>query len=216
MKGSTHLAIGGAIGIAAMLYYPFSPTGALTYMSVACLSALSPDLDGPNLINGKLRINRLSKLLRETAIWGGLVAALACGYFYVFQEKAYPEQGIVSVAIFLLGLIAKEGAIRNALVSLIGAALLYAGVSESANWLIGLGVYIAIAPWLAHRGMTHTLWALAAWGAIGAGLESDLGTEGVMTVALAGYASHLIADTLTPSGVKWLYPILKTTFKLRL
>ncbi|MFC5472244.1 metal-dependent hydrolase [Cohnella suwonensis] len=215
MKGSTHLAIGGAIGVAASLYYPFSMNGTLTYLSVACLSALSPDLDGPNLINGKLRINQLSKLLRESAIWGGLLAALSCGYLYVVRDKAYPELATVSVAVFLLGLVAKEGAIRNAVVSLIGCGLLYAGASERESWLVGLGVYVAIAPWLAHRGMTHTVWVLAAWGAIGSGLESRLDLEGIMAVALAGYASHLIADTLTPSGVKWLYPIVKTTFKLR-
>ncbi|MBW7461523.1 metal-dependent hydrolase, partial [Paenibacillus sepulcri] len=33
-------------------------------------------------------------------------------------------------------------------------------------------------------------------------------------VATAGYLSHLLADTLTPSGVKWFYPLYKKSVKL--
>lgn len=63
--------------------------------------------------------------------------------------------------------------------------------------------------------MTHTIWALIGWGAIGWGLESQSGVEGVTAVAIAGYASHLLTDTMTPSGVKWLYPLYKKPIKLR-
>jgi inner membrane protein len=62
---------------------------------------------------------------------------------------------------------------------------------------------------LDHRGMTHTLWAVVLWGVIGMGLEKQLRIDGIMIVAVAGYASHLLADSLTPNGVKWLYPLIR-------
>jgi inner membrane protein len=135
---------------------------------------------------------------------------------YYVQDKLYPIFSTIAVAMLILGLITKEGTIRNALVSAVGCALLYAGWDSQQNWLMGFGLFVAWVPWLKHRGMTHTVWALILWGAIGRGLEQRLGIDGVSVVAVAGYASHLIADTLTPNGVKWLYPIYKKSIKLHL
>jgi inner membrane protein len=84
------------------------------------------------------------------------------------------------------------------------------------NWLIGFGLFVAWAPWLKHRGMTHTIWAVPIWGIIAWGLEKQLQVEGLAITAMLGYLSHLIADTLTPSGVKWLYPLVKKSFKIRM
>jgi inner membrane protein len=212
MKGSTHLAIGGAIGAAASLYYPFSFNHAAIYLCIAGFSALSADLDGPSLLSEKL--SKLSKLLRNFALWTGIgfIAVFACIYFV--QDRLYPIFSTIAVAMFILGLITKEGTIRNALVSVIGCALLYAGWTIQQNWLMGFGLFVAWVPWLKHRGMTHTVWALILWGAIGRGLEQQLGIAGITAVAVAGYASHLLADTLTPNGVKWLYPIYKKSIKL--
>ncbi|RKP58043.1 metal-dependent hydrolase [Cohnella endophytica] len=216
MKGTTHLAIGVAIGAAACLYYPFSFDHAAAYVTVAGFSALSADLDGPsNLLSGKLRIGKLSKLLREFALWGGIIPMSVLCYLYVAQDRLYPVFSTCAVALFLLGLVAKEGVIRNTLVSLIGCSLIFSGWKSNQQWLMGLGAFVAIAPWLAHRGMTHTVWALPIWHLIGSGLESRLDVEGIALVATVGYASHLLADTLTPSGVKWLYPIYKRSIKLR-
>ncbi|MNI97947.1 inner membrane protein [compost metagenome] len=78
-----------------------------------------------------------------------------------------------------------------------------------------MGAFVVIAPWLKHRGMTHTLWALAAWTALGYQLELEWGYPGLMLASGAGYFSHLAADTLTPSGVKWFSPLLRKSFKLR-
>ncbi|BBI34209.1 metal-dependent hydrolase [Cohnella abietis] len=214
MKGKTHLAIGGAIGAAACLIYPFNLNNDLLYLSIASFSALSADLDGPSLLSGKL--SKLSKLLRNLVMFAGVGLVAILSYMYIAQEKLYPVFTTISVAMFILGLVTKEGTIRNALVSVVGLTLLYAGWDSQQNWLIGFGLFIAWAPWLKHRGMTHTLWALGAWGAIGLGLENQLQIDGIMFVSVAGYASHLIADTLTPNGVKWLYPIYKRSIKIRL
>ncbi|MFD0710332.1 metal-dependent hydrolase [Paenibacillus sp. GCM10027626] len=212
MKGTTHLAIGVGIGLAAAAYYPFTPNNAALYITVAAFSSLSPDLDGNSMLSSKL--GKVSKLVRELLLWGGVALAIGVAYVYYDQRILHQQLALTAGAAFLLGFIAKEGSIRNILVSLIGGAVLYWGMMNNITWMIGFGLFVAIAPWMHHRGLTHTLWALIAWGAIGAALESELQLEGISNVAIAGYLSHLITDTMTPAGVKWLYPLSKKSIKI--
>lgn len=214
MKGTTHLAIGATIGLAAAAYYPFSFNHAVLYISIAAFSALSADLDGPSMLSSKL--GKLSKVLHELILWSGVLSFAGVIYLYFVHQSIDRAFATVAVVLFLLGCVAKAGVIRNALISLIGAGLIAAGWTVSTSWLIGLGLFIACAPWLKHRGMTHTVWAVIIWAAIGSGMERDLQIEGIATVAAAGYLSHLLADTLTPSGVKWLYPLYKKPIKFPL
>ncbi|GGD63370.1 metal-dependent hydrolase [Paenibacillus nasutitermitis] len=213
MKGSAHLTIGVAIGAAATAYYPFTFTNAAIYMAVAAFSALSADLDGTSMLTSKL--SQASKLLRNLILWGSTLLAAVFGYMYFIYDSMVPELAVAAIITFLLGFVAKQGLIRNCMISAIGGGLIYAGLRFGMNWLIGFGLFIAWVPWLKHRGMTHTLWAALIWGAIGRGLESQLELEGIAVVATAGYLSHLLADTLTPSGVKWFYPLYKKSIKLR-
>jgi inner membrane protein len=213
MKGSTHLIIGSAIGLAAAAYYrPFTLNNAALYLAVSAFSALSADLDGESMITSKL--GKLTRLLRELVLWTGLVMTGASIYLYFKLHLSYSEFSTFAVMLLLLGFVTKAGIIRNGLVSLFGAVLIYTGWLFKMNWLIGFGLFIAVVPWLKHRGMSHTLWALMYWGGIGIGLEQQLQIEGIALVSVAGYFSHLLADTLTPNGVKWLFPIYKKSFKL--
>ncbi|GIP21336.1 metal-dependent hydrolase [Paenibacillus sp. J22TS3] len=212
MKGTTHLAIGTAIGAAAAAHYPFSPKSTALYLAVSAFSALSADLDGPSMLSSK--IGKVSGVIRGLLLWSGVITLAILGYQYFTLNVFYPEYTAASGALFMLGLLSREGVIRNFLVSLIGGAFIYGALMWQLAWLGGLGLFIAIAPWLKHRGMTHTVWAVILWGAIGRGLEQQLQLPGIMTTATLGYLSHLLADTLTPSGVKWLYPLYKKPFKL--
>ncbi|USB32175.1 metal-dependent hydrolase [Paenibacillus sp. YPG26] len=212
MKGTTHLAIGIAIGAVTAAQYPFSPKSTSLYLAVSAFSALSADLDGPSMLSSK--ISKLSRSLRNFLLWSGFIATSILIYQYFSLGVFYPEYTAASLALFMLGLLTSEGMLRNTLISGIGGGFIYAALLWQMPWLLGLGVFIAIAPWLKHRGMTHTVWAVIAWGLIGQGLEQQLQLPGMMTAATLGYLSHLIADTLTPSGVKWLYPIYKKPFKL--
>lgn len=214
MTGKTHLAIGMTIGAFAAVYYTNDMKEAATYVAIAGFSALTADLDGNSMLSSKL--GKLSKLIREFTLWSGVILAALIGYYYFTEKSPSPLYIGAAGAIFLLGLIAKEGVIRNALVSAVGAALMYAGYLHQMNWLMGFGLFVAVVPWLNHRGMTHTIWAIPIWGAIGWGLEQQLQLEGITIVSMLGYVSHLVADTLTPSGVKWLYPLMKKSFKIRL
>jgi inner membrane protein len=214
MKGSTHLAIGTVIGIAAAMYYPFTVNNAALYIGVSAFSALSADLDGNSILSS--RIGKVSKQIRQLLVWGSLLLTSVLSFLYLSEHSFYPEYSIVCLIALLFAFITKEGMIRNALVSVIGGLLMYGGWYFNMNWLIGLGLFVAVAPWLSHRGMTHTVWALCIWGIISYGMEQQLQVEGIMAVATTSYLSHLLADTLTPQGVKWLYPLYKKSIKLRL
>ncbi|SMG18843.1 metal-dependent hydrolase [Paenibacillus aquistagni] len=214
MRGKTHLAIGVAIGGAAALYYPFHVTHAAIYVTVAGFSALSPDLDGPSILTSKL--SRASQLVRKLLLWLGALAVAAVLGMYLWQRTLIPELTTAAFLLFFLGQIATQGALRNLLSSIMGCIAMYYGWKLHMDWLIGLGIYVAIAPWLKHRGLTHTVWAMLLWGFIASGLENALQLDGVMAVAILGYFSHLLADTFTPRGVKWFHPLLRTTFRIRL
>lgn len=214
MTGKTHLAIGVAVGAVASINYPFTLQNAAIFMAVAGFSALTPDLDGPSMLSSKL--GKLSKLIRELTLWTGCLLAGMIIYYFLTEKSLSPIYIGIAAAVFLLGLVAKQGVIRNILVSIVGFSVIFAGYTYEMNWLMGFGLFVAWAPWLKHRGMTHTIWAIPIWGSIGWGLENQLHVEGVAIVAMLGYISHLGADTLTPSGVKWLYPLTKKSFKIRL
>ncbi|WP_029192776.1 metal-dependent hydrolase [Paenibacillus harenae] len=214
MTGKTHLAIGAFVGAASAAYFSFGLEQAAYFIGVSAFSALSADLDGPSMLSSKL--GKLSKLIREAALWGGALFLGIIAYYYLTGRPISPLLGLSGAAAFLLGLVMKQGFIRNALVSVVGAAFMYAGYRNQMIWLIGFGLFVAWVPWLKHRGMTHTIWAVPIWGAIAWGLEKQLQIEGLAITAMLGYLSHLIADTLTPSGVKWLYPIVKKSFKIRM
>ncbi|MBD8497216.1 metal-dependent hydrolase [Paenibacillus arenosi] len=212
MKGTTHLAIGVTIGMGAAAYFPFSFKSAGLYVAISAFSALSADLDGPSLLSR--RIGQLSRWIRESIVWLGAVLVAGLAYQYVINEHVNMEWTMGAFIIFLLGFITKEGIIRNAIVSLIGAVLMFIGWQSHMYWLIGFGLFVAWAPWLSHRGLTHTIWAVIFWGMIGYGLEQQLQVEGIMAVSVLGYVSHLVADTLTPRGVKWFYPLYKKSIRL--
>lgn len=65
--------------------------------------------------------------------------------------------------------------------------------------------------WLGHRGLTHTLLALAAVSAVTLyflPLHTAL-------AFIAGYSSHLLADSLTRSGVPLVWPLLDHRYGLK-
>jgi len=214
MRGKTHLAIGIAVGVCTTVYYSPDLSNSLTYIGAAAFSALAADLDGTSMLSGKL--TKLSRQLRQLSLWGGLLCAAAVLYLYLSGYTVSPLLAGGSIAALLIGLTVSQGTIRNALVSLVGLYILWLGLSRGEWWLSGLGIFIAWAPWLNHRGLTHTVWMLPLWWWLAAGAERQLEIEGLAITATLGYLSHLVADTLTPSGVKWLYPLTKQTYKIKL
>lgn len=214
MKGTTHFFIGAAIGVGASVHYPFAIESVAAYMVAATFSALSADLDGQNILNSKL--TKVARALVSTSLFLGIAGLVLCSILMFRGIDFSYIWWALSGGLLAIGLFTQVGFVRDLLVCLIGIGLIYSGVVFHIYWLASLGVYIAIVPWLAHRGLSHTLWAALAWASIGRMAETYFDIEGLAFVATAGYLSHLIADSMTPSGVKWFYPFSKWTIRLRL
>ncbi len=72
-------------------------------------------------------------------------------------------------------------------------------------------ISIPLSTVIGHRGVTHSLIATLLLGVC----LYVYGLGFALAPLLVGYASHLVADSLTPSGVPWLWP-WKRTFSLKL
>jgi inner membrane protein len=116
----------------------------------------------------------------------------------------------------------------------VGVALVTAGLVEfavvvgaGALWLAMLPDVDHRIPGVAHRGITHTIWfALLVGAALGAagfavgrvGFGAPYGPEALALVGAAtGFLSvgaHLLADALTPMGIRPLWPLSRRKFTL--
>ncbi|WP_136588938.1 metal-dependent hydrolase [Salinigranum halophilum] len=118
----------------------------------------------------------------------------------------------------------------------VGVALVMTGlvdlafvVGAGALWLAMLPDLDHRVPGLSHRGVTHTVWfALLLGGVLGAagvavgrlGLGAPYGPETLgavgAAVGLVSVGSHLLADVLTPMGIRPLWPLSGRKFTLSL
>ena len=213
MRGSAHLAIGLITGVAVaglVAGVKFSPAG----IALAGFSALAPDLDHPE--------SRLSKRLgfaQGYVRWAfGAVALGLAGYAYFLLQPGADQRFTYTAALAfgLIGVAMQGGSARRLALLFTGLGTVLIGLYAQFLWLSLLGTFIALAPFTAHRSWTHTIWATALWTYIGYLANQSLGWHGVAHFAGAGYASHILADTLTKSGVRWLLPLTDYSFKIPL
>jgi inner membrane protein len=214
MTGKVHLGIGAVLGMVTAASFTTTLEDAAIIVGIAMFSALVPDIDGNSLLVSKL--NNVVTFLRLVLLYGGFGFACWLGYnYYITNEIDQAYAGIAISAILVGSLLNNKGPARNLMVSAIGVCMFYYGLVLDAwtFWLILLGLYIMVAPWLPHRGLTHSIWALLLWGLIAYLAEQEFGLEGIMKAAVAGYLSHLVADMFTAKGIKWLAPITDKAFK---
>ena len=213
MRGSSHLAIGLITGFAIAGLAPgvaFSLPG----IALAGFSSLAPDLDHPD--------SRLSKRLGFTqnyVRWAFVAGGLALAAYAYLQLPPGAEQRLYYTAALAFGLVGvglQGGSARRLALLFTGLSTVVAGLFTEQLWLSLLGTFVALAPFTSHRSWTHTIWATALWTYIGYLANQSLGWRGVAHYAGAGYASHLLADTLTKSGVRWLLPVVDFSFKIPL
>ncbi|HLK96465.1 MAG TPA: metal-dependent hydrolase, partial [Hymenobacter sp.] len=121
-----------------------------------------------------------------------------------------------ALAFGLLGAAMQGGSARKLALLFTGLCTVVAGLYTEFLWLSMLGCFVAVAPFTSHRSWTHTVWASALWIYIGHLANQSLGWHGVALFAGGGYVSHLLADTLTKAGVKWLMPLTGFSFKVPL
>ena len=213
MRGSSHLAIGLITGVAVaglVPHVPFSVAG----IALAGFSSLAPDLDHPN--------SHLSKRLgfvQQYVRWAFVAVGAALALYTHFLLPLGPDRRMgftAALAFGLIGVAMQGGSVRRLALLFTGLCTVVAGFYTEFLWLSMLGAFIAVAPFTSHRSWTHTLWAAALWTYIGHLANYTLGWHGVAWFAGAGYVSHLVADSLTKAGVKWLMPLTDVCFKIPL
>ena len=213
MRGSSHLAIGLITGVAIAGLVPGLPFS-LPGIALAGFSSLAPDLDHPE--------SRLSKRLGFTqnyVRWAFAAGALALAAYAYLQLAPGSEQRLYYTAALAFGLIGvgmQGGSARRLALLFTGLGTVVAGLYTEQLWLSLLGTFVALAPFTSHRSWTHTLWATALWTYIGYLAERHLAWHGVALFAGGGYVSHLLADSLTKSGVRWFYGLSEYSFKIPL
>ncbi|MDJ0367623.1 metal-dependent hydrolase [Hymenobacter sp. H14-R3] len=213
MRGSAHLAIGLITGVAIAGLVPGIPFS-LPGIALAGFSALAPDLDHP-----ESRLSKRLGFLHAYVRWAFGAAALALACYAYFQLRPGPDQRltyIAALAFGLLGVALQGGHARKLALLFTGMATVLAGLYAKFLWLSLLGGYISLAPYTSHRTWTHTIWAAIFWTYVGELANRSLGWHGVAYYAGGGYVSHLLADTLTKSGVQWLRPLTNFSFKIPL
>lgn len=214
MTGPGHFVFGLAAGSLAYTLSSMEVTIENVGMALATasVSALAADLDEPNSkLSKKLTLNLKPTTLKAILI-GLSVLVVTISYFAVGFMIAASIAAMLGIVGFTYG--AGQGKIRQMMLTVIGLLIAMAGLNFGYPFMIGLGAFIAVAPWTKHRTVTHTIWALAFWGWISFDFANTVGMQGLMYVGIVSYASHLVADSLTKARVKWLWPLIKTPIGL--
>jgi len=223
MKGRTHLAIGLGIGAVASVNQPLEMMPVILVASG--VASLAPDLDGNNLLNK--RVTKTAKLIKKSGVFvGGILMVLALvtyfldvNYLSFINDKWFSQQNsplLFGWGAVILGLSFKgQETLKNILMSILSLILLYYAATNELWWLIMFALYIGGAGWFAHRGPTHTIWALIYWWYMSHLLEVNTKVDGLALISTIAYLSHILGDMLTKKGVKFLYPVINKVFRFR-
>ena len=213
MRGSSHLAIGLITGVAVAGLVPGVPFS-LAGIALAGFSALAPDLDHP-----ESRLSQRLGFMQGYVRWAFIVVGMTLGAYTYLNLPPGAEQRLsytAALAFGLMGAALQGGSARKLALLFTGLGTVVAGLYAEQLWLSLLGTFVALAPFTTHRSWTHTIWATILWTYIGYLANRSLGWRGVAHFAGAGYLSHLLADTLTKAGVRYLLPVSDFAFKIPL
>lgn len=212
MRGITHLAIGLTTGAAVAVWVPGVPLTAGGVLA-AGVAALAPDLD-----HTESHISRGVSF--PTHYLKGLIvlAAVALGaysYLYTTDEKQLLLLQLAGVGV-LVGVFLRPATARRFTLLFTALMLGAGGVFLGTPWLLLLAIFVGVSPFTAHRSWTHTLWAVLFWYYLSRQAGPALQMPGLAWQVTAGYTSHLLGDTLTKNGVRWLYPLWEKPLALPL
>lgn len=103
---------------------------------------------------------------------------------------------------FLFSKISKQA--RTFVLAVVGLLLILAQffIQQIPFWVSLIGIFFIAVSFAPHRGLTHSLlMTVYVW------WVADTAAPELATAVVVGYASHLIADMLTVSGIPLLWPL---------
>lgn len=222
MKGRTHLAIGLGIGAAASIGK--TPEIIPVIIFVSGLASLAPDLDGNNLLNK--HVTKTASKIKKVGVFPAiaLMAVSLATLFLDVNTIPHMDEGWLNqkfkILLFVWGAVIlgvslrNQETLKNILMSIIGFILIYYAALNELWWLLMFALFIGFVGWFAHRGPTHTIWALIYWWYMSYLLEASMGVKGLALVSTLSYLSHIVGDMLTKRGVKFLHPITNKVFRI--
>ncbi|MCJ7843602.1 metal-dependent hydrolase [Lederbergia sp. NSJ-179] len=192
MDGKTHFIGGCLTGMGIAQYTNADLITAVSFTLLGGFVGLVPDLDVKGVLTKKISINKK---------W--LIAVLSIiGLYLILSTSLSPHtywqkwQGLlIGSALLVLPLLIIT---QKRMLILTGALVCLLSMYYESIWLMMLGIYIAVASFLPHRSLTHSLLGLAYFSWLGYFMEKEFLVDGMMFVCMGGYASHLLLD------MKWL------------
>ncbi|AIQ67435.1 metal-dependent hydrolase [Paenibacillus graminis] len=204
MMGKSHLIISTGVTLSVMSLLGHEIT--IPAVAVAGLSALLPDIDEPNSLLVRKAVPEFLLRILQVSLIGAAI------YLY-FAGIAAPPWNI-ALALLVGSVSFLPGRRLRHLVMLLLALALFAFADAYDPWNYIAACVLVVSSVVPHRGLTHTLYAVAGWGALL--YFASLGMNDGGSLWIAGglsYALHLLADSLTQRGITPLPPL---PFKLRL
>lgn len=205
MNGTAHATIGAATGFVVANTFQANPSTTLFLVGLGGISGLIPDLDIDGKLRGKITLSH--KMIRTAAQLIGMLMI-----FYSFYEGMNTGNYIgIGIGIGIAMIAISSSIKQKHMLTITGIGVLAGGYSLDETWLMLLGIYILIASFIPHRSYTHSVVGVIFFGIIASKLEASLGMEGVYYTCLAGYISHLVADSkflpFNKQGIKPFLPV---------
>lgn len=204
MMGKSHLIISTGVTLSAMHLFDYKIT--LPVIAVTVVSSLLPDIDEPNSLLVRKAIPDFALRLLQVALIGAAI------YLYFAGLVAQPWN--IGLAVLVGSVSFLPGRRLRHLVMLLIALGLVAFADAYAPWNYIAACILFVTSIVPHRGLTHTLYGVAGWGALLYFTPLGLNDGGSLWVAGSlSYGLHLLADSLTQRGITPLPPL---PVKLRL
>lgn len=206
MMGKSHLVISTGVTLSAMSLLGLQIT--IPAVAVAVVSSLLPDIDEPNSMLVRKAVPEFLLRILQVSLIGAAI------YLY-FAGIAEPPWNIALA--LLVGSVSFLPSRRlRHLVMLLIALALFAFADAYDPWNYIAACVLVVASVVPHRGITHTLYAVAGWGALLYFVSPGMEDGGSLWIAGSlSYGLHLLADSLTRRGITPLPPLpLKLRLKL--
>ncbi|KXZ39939.1 inner membrane protein [Alkalithermobacter thermoalcaliphilus JW-YL-7 = DSM 7308] len=206
MKGKTHVAVGilSCIQASIITNKPLSP---LEFIFV-CICSVLPDIDEPNSTLSNLVLKpSVSKALYRYLIY--LINMLVLSILTYINKNLLFNLIISFFIIILVETKLNHSFLRKSLLTFLFVVLCFSLYYVKApNSFIIICMFIGIAPWLKHRGFTHSILGIAFIYYVLYEVQKILNSDNLAFYGTLSYASHLLlGDIFTKMGIPIFYPI---------
>lgn len=206
MRGPTHLTVGilTAIETSILTQNPLNPVSFIFVL----ICSLLPDIDTSNsTISNTLIKSSFSKLIYRYSLY---IINIVTFIILIYINKNLVFNFILSfILIIIIEKKLNHAILRKSLFSLLSIILSLSLYYIKAPFsFIFISVFLGIAPWLKHRGFTHSSFAVVMIYFLLKEIESIVHYEYIAFYGTLAYASHLfLGDIFTKMGIPIFYPI---------